>query len=507
MLGGDIAQRGVPVLSRPLTKYVICAVNQGLRLTDVQPIVLQTNDWLSVKKLSPTVKGKIMRLQRLLSFLAPLLFIGFAATAPQLAEAQSKGRFVAPEITSFQVNVTEQPVPGSDVEFTLEGTARGKASVRISGINKTIALREVDPGVYEGTYTLSRRDRLSAPPTARATLRVRNASVVATQSLAGNAPPVAAAAPPAQPAVAPPVALAIERFGVTPVARIEPGAELRFVTFGTPGARATFTIDGVVQNVTMAEVRPGRYEGAYTIRRNDNFPPSLNITSALEGNGQVARSRLNQALLVDAQPPTIRNLAPTNNETVTGNPITVSATFDDRGGVGVDPKSVKILIGGQDVTRNASITPQFITWRGDLQPGSWPVQVTAADNVGNAVRQDWLFNVASAQSVPPAAAALPLEITSHVNNAQVSGGTVEVRGRTAPDAKLDVQVQAVASIAGFFGINQQILNQTLRSDAAGNFAFSFQSQVPVPGTRYEVTVTASKGTLSREARLVLFQQR
>ena len=507
MLGGDIAQRGVPVLCRPLRKYVICDVNQGFKLTDVQPIVLQTNDWLSVKKLNPNVKGKIMRLQRLLSFLAPALLIGFAATVPQLADAQPKGRFVTPEITSFQVNVTEQPVPGSDIDFTLEGTARGKASVRISGINKTIALREVDPGVYEGTYTLSRRDKLSATPTARATLRVRNSSVVATQSLVGNSPPVAAAAPAAQPAVAPPVPLAIERFGVTPVARIEPGAELRFVTFGTPGARATFTIDGVVQNVTMAEVRPGRYEGAYTIRRNDNFPPSLNITSALEGNGQVARSRLNQALLVDAQPPTIRNLAPTNNETVTGNPITVSATFDDRGGVGVDPKSVKILIGGQDVTRNASITPQFITWRGDLQPGSWPVQVTAADNVGNTVRQDWLFNVASAQSVPPAAAALPLEITSHANNAQISGGTVEVRGRTAPDAKLDVQVQAVASIAGLFGINQQILNQTLRSDAAGNFAFSFQSQVPVPGTRYEVTVTASKGTLSREARLVLFQQR
>ena len=455
-----------------------------------------------------------MRFQRLLSFFAPLLIIGFAVTVPQLADAQTKGGFVAPEITSFQINVTEQPVPGSDIDFTLEGTARGKASVRISGINKTIALREVDTGVYEGTYTLSRRDRLSAPPTARATLRVRNASVAATQSLAGSAQPVAAAAPPVQPAVAPPVPPvpqsappAIERFGVTPVARIEPGAELRFVTFGTPGARATFTIDGVVQNVAMAEVRPGRYEGAYTIRRNDNFPPSLNITSALEGNGQVARSRLNQALLVDAQPPTIRNLAPTNNETVTGNPITVSATFDDRGGMGVDPKSVKILIGGQDVTRNASITPQFITWRGDLQPGSWPVQVTAADNAGNAVRQDWLFNLASAQSPPPAAAALPLEITSHANNAQVSGSTVEVRGRTAPDAKVDVQVQAVASIAGFFGINQQILNQTVRSDAAGNFAFSFQSQVPVPGTRYEVTATASKGAQSRETRLVLFQQR
>ena len=29
----------------------------------------------------------------------------------------------------------------------------------------SIALREVDPGVYEGTYTLSRRDVLTAPQT------------------------------------------------------------------------------------------------------------------------------------------------------------------------------------------------------------------------------------------------------------------------------------------------------------------------------------------------------
>ena len=455
-----------------------------------------------------------MRLQRIFSFLSPLLFIAFAGLAPQLAEAQPRGRFVAPEISNFQINVTEQPVPGSDIDFTLEGTPRGQASVRISGINKTIALREVDPGVYEGTYTLSRRDMLSARPTARATLRVRNASVVATQSLASVAPPVAAAPPPVavRPAVPPPVPppsapLAIERFIVTPVARIEPGAELRFTAFGTPGARASFTIDGVAQNIAMPEVRPGRYEGGYTIRRNDNFPPALNITAALEGGGQVVRSRLNQALLVDARPPTIRNLAPNNNETVAGNPVTVSATFDDRGGVGVDPRSVKILIGGQDVTRNASITPQFITWRGDLQPGSWPVQINAADMAGNAVRQDWIFNVAGAQTPAPAQAQLPLEITSHGNNSQVGGGAVEVRGRTAPDARVDVQVQAIASMAGVFGINQQVLAQTLRSDPAGNFAFSFQSQIPVPGTRYEVIVTASRGSLSREARLVLFQQR
>lgn len=424
--------------------------------------------------------------------------IGFMATMPHLANAQP--RKSAPQIEAFTIDSSSPISPGSDIDFTLEGTPKGQASVRITGVNKNIVMREVSQGIYEGSYTVSRRDRLGAQPTARATLRVRGVSSIATQALVTTAV--------AQPVVTPPPVAAmpvIEKFGVTPVAKIEPGAELRFTAAGTPNGRAMLTIDGVVQGVPMPEVRPGRYEGAYTIRRNDNFPASLNITMALEANGQVSRSRLNQALLVDARPPTVKNLAPKNNEVVTGSPISVSATFDDMGGVGVDPKTVRLTIGGQDQTRNASITAQFLTWRGDLRPGNYAVEVTASDNAGNAVKQNWAFVVASVPA--PAAAALPLEITSHANNAQVPSGRIEVRGRTVPDAKLDIQVQAIAALAGIFGINQQIFNQSIRSDAAGNFAFSFQPQIPVPGARYETTITATRGDQTREARLVLFQQR
>lgn len=454
--------------------------------------------------------------KRFLSCLVPFLATGFIAAAPQLANAQpNKGRS-APEISSFQIDASDQLTPGSDLDFTLEGTPRGQASVRLSGINKNIVLRETERGVYEGSYTLSRRDKLGTRPTAQATLRVRNASAAVTQSLSGGVTPPVSAATPATPpvAVAPPAPVAtpaagpivIERFVVTPVAKIEPGAELRFATLGTPGGRASFSIDGVVRDVPMTEVRPGRYEGAYTIRRNDNFPPSLNIVSSLVANGQTANYRLNQALLVDARPPTVRNLAPQNNEIVPPGPVSVSATFDDRGGVGVDPKTVKILIDGQDVTRSASITSQFLTWRGDLRPGTHQVEVTASDIAGNGVRQNWAFNIASPQAPIPVTV-LPLEVTSHANNAQVSSGAITVRGRTAPDAKVDVQTQVVASLAGMFGINQPLGNQSVTSDAAGNFSFTFNAQMPVPGARYESTITATKGDQKREAKLVLFHQR
>jgi hypothetical protein len=319
------------------------------------------------------------------------------------------------------------------------------------------------------------------------------------------APAQPAAQTPPQPAQA---ALAIQSFTVAQVPRIEPGAELRFSAAGTPGARATFSIDGVVRDVPMSEVSPGRYEGAYTIRRNDNFPPSLSIVATLDRGGQAVRSQLNQSLLADAKPPVVSNLAPANNEVVTANPVTVSATFDDSGGVGVDAKSVRIAIDGQEVTRNATITPQFFTWRGDLRPGTHRVDVSAADISGNAVRQSWAFSVAGGQTVAPAAALnLPLQITSHANNAQVGSGPVEVRGRTAPDTKIDVEVHAIASLAGAFGINQRVLTHSMRSDRNGDFGFTFQSQSPVPGTRYEATVTATRGDLVRDTKLVLFQQR
>lgn len=440
-------------------------------------------------------------LQAVLRLLIPVITVGFMATLPHLASAQSRNNS-APQINTFTIDASSPLSPGSDIDFTLEGTPRGQASVRITGVNKNIVMHEVSQGVYEGSYTVSRRDRLGVQPTARATLRIRGIASIVTQALAPSAAPVLA-----QPVVPPaPVAAlpVIERFGVTPVARIEPGAELRFNAVGTPGGRALLTIDGVVRDVAMPEIRPGRYEGAYTIRRNDNFPASLTITMALESNGQVSRSKLNQALLVDARPPTVKNLSPSNNEVVTGNPISVSATFDDMGGVGVDPKTVKLSIGGQDQTRNASITPQFLTWRGELRAGTYPVEVTASDNAGNVVKQNWVFIVANPQAP---VAILPLDITSHANNAQVPGGVIEVRGRTAPDAKVDIQVQAIAALAGIFGINQQILNQSIRSDAQGNFAFSFKPQIPVPGARYEATITASRGDQSREVRLVLFQQR
>ena len=430
----------------------------------------------------------------LLSAFAPIGSLSGPAFAQQRAATP-------PAIDSLYVGSDNGLAPGAELKFTVEGTPRGKASVRISGINRNIRLKEVSSGVYEGGYTIKSKDRITVGSTVRTTLRAGNRSAGETYTLPApyGSSPSAAALHSKQPA-----APRIDRFTVAPIGMIEPGADLRFAMTGTPGAKAYFTIEGVVSNVPMREVKRGQYEGGYTIRRLDHFPSNVNIYGTLEANGQATGTRLNQALMVDAKPPVIRNVSPKDGETVAVSKRTaIAATFDDGGGVGIDPKSVRVRVSGRDITQNSQITPKFFNYySANLQPGRYPVEVTARDLAGNEVRHAWTFFVAS----HAAAATLPLQVLSHANNALVGSGTTEVRGRTAPDAQVDVRVQGISSLAGLFGVTQQIHDQSLRADANGNFGFSFQPQFALAGTRYEITLNATKADLNTETKLVLFQQ-
>ena len=416
----------------------------------------------------------------------------------------------APEVQNFQVSADGGLNAGSALQFTVEGTPRGQASVRIRGVQRNIPLKETSRGVYTGEYIVRRQDRIVENDPIRATLRVRNRSMVSEYSFppgfagpaVASATPIAVAPPPV---VAPLPPMKIDRFLVAPVDRIEPGAELRFTLNGAPGAIASFDIPGVIDNVAMREVRPGVYEGSYTIRRLDNLAPSRPIVARLRQGDRVVNATLTQPLLVDAKPPVIRNLTPREGEVVVGNGVTaVSASFDDTGGVGVDPKSVRVLLSGRNVTGESNITSQFFNYRADLPPGRYTMDLTVKDLAGNTVNKIWAFDVASTLAAAPVV--LPLQITSPANNAAVEGNTTTVRGRTAPGASVDVKVIAVAPIAGLFGVTQDVLAERIQADANGNFSFDFSPKLPLPGARYEVTMIARKADLNTESRLVLFQK-
>lgn len=113
-------------------------------------------------------------------FAAALLLSPIAAAmvaTPAVAQHAYQGQRVAtvaavqsPVIERFAVRALSIE-PGRDMRFRLLGSPGAKAEVDIPKVVQNIPLREVQPGVYEGSYTIRLRDDLSEIDRAVATLR------------------------------------------------------------------------------------------------------------------------------------------------------------------------------------------------------------------------------------------------------------------------------------------------------------------------------------------------
>lgn len=202
----------------------------------------------------------------------------------------------------------------------------------------------------------------------------------------------------AQPAVAP--APLIERFAVNPRGRLMPGKELRFRVEGATGGNAWLDIPGVASGIDLRETRRGVYEGSYTIRRRDdlsNFDRAVATLAVgnqratarvdLEGDRDHGRSRR------DARAPQITDVTPGNGHRVDERDRTlVTARLSDAG-TGVDTNSVRLLVDGLDVTRNAHITADAIAYRERLGNGQHRAELVVRDRAGNVSRTAWTFRV------------------------------------------------------------------------------------------------------------------
>ena len=101
------------------------------------------------------------------NFNYPPSFQALAMGAPPVAAA-------APRIERFGAVPVRRIVPGRELRFRLDGVPGGTASVDIPGVASDIELRETRPGIYEGTYTVRRRDDPESFTAAVGTLRLGN---------------------------------------------------------------------------------------------------------------------------------------------------------------------------------------------------------------------------------------------------------------------------------------------------------------------------------------------
>lgn len=221
-----------------------------------------------------------------MSALMPLALLPNQAHAQQYNQSQA-----TPRIEGFNVDEVSHLDPGAELNFTIYGTPGGLATLRIEGATRNLTLIEVEAGVYEGTYTISSRDKIAARSPVTANLRVGNqvVSAVLNESLqVGVGYHSDKGMQGQQPN--------INRFDVEPVADLGGGNDLRFTLFGTPGGKVDLAIKGVKGKILLPEVRSGEYTNTYTIRTRDQITSNSVVTANLRVGDHVTSATLGKPL-------------------------------------------------------------------------------------------------------------------------------------------------------------------------------------------------------------------
>ena len=119
-----------------------------------------------------TLRTRRFAVALLLSPIAAAI-VATPAVAQQAYQGQRAGSVIAipsPVIERFTVRALSIE-PGRDMRFRLLGSPGAQAEIDIPRVVQNVPLREVQPGVYEGSYTIRMRDDLSEIDRAVATLR------------------------------------------------------------------------------------------------------------------------------------------------------------------------------------------------------------------------------------------------------------------------------------------------------------------------------------------------
>ena len=457
------------------------------------------------------MKAKLRTTVAAVMLLAPVAFVAQPASAQQRAT-------VAPVITSMAVNADHGLSAGSTLRFQLYAAPNArKVDMVLGDSGVVVPLSQQNAGNYTGSYVVRRTDRID--PTQMIAARVTHDGPTIARNF--NWPPAfQALAMGAAPAATAPAATApaIERFVMRPMGRIEAGRELTFRLRGAPGADAWLDIPGVIRGVDLVEIRPGVYEGSYTVRRRDDLNAFRNAVATLRSGNQSARARVEmrggdrdwdtpQARPRDERAPQITDMTPAHGDRVSDRGRThISAKLSDEGS-GVDPASVRLRLAGRDVTNDARVTADEVNLRADLDPGRYTAELSVKDLAGNTTTRSWTFDVTDRDRDGRdrvGSGPLPLQITSHANNATIDGGTLTLQGRTAPYATVRIQVESVASVGGLLGLTQPVMDQTVQADRDGRFGVTVNANtIPIPGSRYDVRMTATSGNQTAEERITL----
>jgi hypothetical protein len=194
----------------------------------------------------------------------------------------------------------------------------------------------------------------------------------------------------------------IDSLQVEPTGFARGGTELRVTMRGTPGGHATYSIPGVAEAIEMRESAAGVYVGPFVIPTDRDFNvSSANIVGRLVVNGKEKLAQSQDAVSIDTHVPELTAITPEPGTRVTRSRPNISVTFDDKSGSGIDPSSVRIRLDDKDVSDDAQISSQFVSYRPDaaLAAGRHDVSIAAKDRAGNSVTKTWSFRMAAGAEI------------------------------------------------------------------------------------------------------------
>jgi len=177
---------------------------------------------------------------------------------------------------------------------------------------------------------------------------------------------------------------------------VDAGTDVRFTMRGTPGGVGTLSIPGYQRDIPMQEVASGVYEAHWIVPSDQNGINISRLTpvAKLRFGSDVKSFQLTQTPVTDNGGYSfIQGLAPVNQSVVAVSRPTISASFDEA--AYVDPNTVRLTLDGMDVTSEANINRNSISYRPavGIAPGRHDVVLTAVDQNGNSVTKRWSFRV------------------------------------------------------------------------------------------------------------------
>lgn len=197
-------------------------------------------------------------------------------------------------------------------------------------------------------------------------------------------------------------ALTIGSFDHSATAWLNENDRLTVTMMATPGAQASFYIPGVVDQIAMTEVEPGKYQANWPLpdKKIEQTEADNAVVIGILKQGQA--ERLIQAprpIRIDGKAPVVKGVTPANGAQVADKRPSIAASYSDGAGSGIDLNTLNVTLDDEAIPARAENGLVLFQPTKDLGPGSHFVRITAKDKAGNQTVANWSFIVVDNASI------------------------------------------------------------------------------------------------------------